>query len=65
VHDGVDPAQRVAEAEVVLELSKRDLHPHPLGAQSPRIAHQAAHRHAGRSQPAQQRRADRSGGSGE
>ena len=47
VHDRVDAAQRVAERQVVGEVAEGDLHAHPLGAEPPRVAHQAADRRPG------------------
>ena len=47
------------------EVSERDLHPDPLDAESPGVAHEAAHRHSGCGQPSQQRHPDRPRGSRE
>ena len=58
-------AQRVAERRRVGEVAERDLHAHALGAQPARVAHQAAHRLAGRHEPAQQRAPDEPGGAGQ
>ena len=40
------------------EVAEGDLHAHALGAQAPRVAHQAAHRAPGGGQARQQRGAD-------
>ena len=65
MHDRAHAAQRMAKGQRVGEVPERDLHPHPLGAQTARIAHQAPHRLALGRQPAQQRGADQAGGAGE
>ena len=44
VHDRVDAAQRVAKRQRVAEVAERDLDADPLGAEPPRVAHQAADR---------------------
>ena len=44
VDDGLDAAQGVAEGRRVAEVAERDLHPHALRAEPPRVAHQAADR---------------------
>ena len=44
------------------QVADRELHPHPLGAEPPRIAHEAAHVLAARRQAAQHGRADQPGG---
>ena len=59
------PAQRVAKRRRVGEVAEGDLHAHALGAQAPRVAHQAAHRAPGGGQARQQRGADEAGGAGE
>jgi hypothetical protein len=41
VNDGLHAAQRMAEGRGIGEIAERDLHPHALGAEPPRIAHQA------------------------
>ena len=64
VHDRVHAAHRVAERRRVGQVAERDLHPHALGAQPPRVAHQAAHRAAFGEQAAQQRGADEAGRAG-
>ena len=62
--DRVDAAQGVAERGRVGQVAERDLHAHALGAQSPRVAHQAAHLLAFGDQAAQQRRAHQAGRAG-
>ena len=63
--DRVDPAQRVAKRRRVGQVAQRDLHAHALGAQTPRIAHQAAHRLARCREPRQQGRTDEAGRAGQ
>ena len=58
-------AQGVAKRRRVGEVAERDLHPHALGAQSPRVAHEAAYLGALGEQPAQQGRADQAGRTGQ
>ena len=65
VHDGVDPAQRVAERGRVGQVAQRDLDAHALVAEAALVAHQGAHGAAVRGQPAQQRGADGAGGARE
>ena len=61
---GVDVAQRVPKREVVAELAEGDLDADALGAQAPRIADQAAHRHPGGGETPEQGQADGSGCAG-
>jgi hypothetical protein len=65
VHDGFDTAERVPEGQMIGQISERDLHANPLDAESPRVAHQTAHRDSRRRQPSQQRHPDRPRGSSE
>ncbi len=58
------PAHGVAEGGRVGEVAEGDLHPHALGAEPPRVAHEAAHLRAFGQQAAQQRRAHQAGRAG-
>ena len=62
---GVDAAQRVAERQMVCEVAEGDLDADTLGAQTPWVADQAAHRHAGCREASQQWQADGSGRAGQ
>ena len=63
--DGADAAQRVPERGRIGEVAEHELDPHPVGAEAPRIAHQAAHGLRPREQRGEQRGADAAGGTGE
>ena len=55
MHDRVDAPQGVAKGGRVGQVAERDLHAHALGAEPPRVAHQAAHLLAFGHEAAQQR----------
>ncbi len=65
VDDGVDAANGVAQAARVAEVGERELDPHPLGTEAPRVADQAADLVSFLEQHRQQRRAHDAGPSGE
>ena len=53
VDDDANAAQRVAPRRRVGQVADRELHAHALGAEPPRVAHQAAHRLAARREASQ------------
>ena len=65
VDDRVHAAHRVAERRRVGQVAERDLHAHALGPEPARVAHEAADGLARGRQAAQERRADRAGGTRE
>ena len=65
VHDGAHAAHRVAERARIGEIAARQVDPHPLRAEAPDVAHQAAHGLAAGDQPAQDRGSEHAGGAGE
>jgi len=65
VDDRVDSAHGVAKGRRVGEIAKRDLHAYALRPKSAWIAHKAAHPPLFGDEPAQERRANEAGGSGE
>ena len=65
VHDGRDAAHGVAEGGGVSEIADRDLDADALGAETARVAHEAAHRLAAGDEATQQRRSHPSCRSGQ
>ena len=58
-------AQRVAPARRIGEVADRQLDPHALGPEAPRVAHEAAHRRPPLGQAPDHRVAQQSGGAGQ
>jgi hypothetical protein len=58
VYDRLHTAQGISKGGRVGQVAERYLNAHALGAQAPRVAHQAAHLDAFGQQARQQRRAD-------
>ena len=62
VHDDAHAAQRMPPRRRIGQVADRELHAHALGAQPPRIAHEAAHRLTARREATQHGGSDQSGG---